>query len=338
VSLGGVKMIDWLRFGFLSRGKELETQPESRPENFRHCRVIAVSNQKGGTFKTGWTICYSRLFSDSPRTYAIYGRYPKVAIVGMDPACGVERAFGLADSMLERIKNTSLPAVLHHPDVDGLRPLPTHRIVQRFQNIHLYPATPGLSAYDSLMEVLAAQHRADVDAAELKRAEATSSRLRETRLLLKRFVDAIRDQYDRILIDSKPGEGELNLATLLAADWVHIPTLLSDASITQARRRADLVTEAAKMNPGLQIMAVIPTNLHKGNPRQRLWLAELSRKPSTPMKPDLSGWVVSPIWYNAHIDTIVENAHSRVYRRPLQQAVGVAFDQVLRMEGAYDRR
>lgn len=325
-------MYEWLRQGLFSRPRQLETEIGTRPPNFRSCKVVAVTNQKGGSFKTGWTVCYSRMFVDSPLTYRIYGRFPRVAVVGLDPSCALEKAFGIDPSSVERDKSGGLPAALHHPEVDGISPIPASRIVQRFHNIHLYPATPRLSSYDSDMEALRARYVAERESGDDSRAEQSVSRLHEMRLLLKRFIDAIRDQYDRIVLDCRPGDGQTILAALFASDWVHIPTLLSDASIAQARRRAELVNQVKAVNPSLEIMAVIPTNLHRGNAQQLRWLHELSRKPTAGARVDLAAAVVPPIWYNPHIDKIIESAHTRVYRRPLQNTVGVTFKAILDRE------
>ncbi len=329
-------MYEWLRQGLFSRTKQLETEAGTRPPAFRSCRVIAVTNQKGGSFKTGWTVCYARMFVDSALTYEIYGRFPKVAVIGFDPSCALEKAFGLDTHAIDRLQGAGMPAVLHHPDVDGISPLPASRIVQRFQNVHLYPATPLLALYDNEMEVMRARYIALRRSGEQEAAEKAVTTLHEMRLLLKRFVDAIRDQYDRVVIDCRPGDGQAILAALLAADWVHIPTLLSDASVAQARRRAALVNQVKEqLNSELETMAVIPTNLHKGNAQQRNWLHELSRKPTTDAKADLSQAVVPPIWYNRSMDRIVENAQTRLYKEALQSIVGATFKAVIEREQLY---
>ena len=323
-----MRLASWL----FPKRKELETYLSSRPDNFRSCKVIVVTNQKGGSFKTGWTVCYAHMFVNSEETYAVYGRFPRVAVIGMDPSCGVEKAFGLDAAALDRIRNATMPAALHHPAVDGIEPLVADRISHRFQHIHLYPTSPALSMWESSMEVLRAQYIGHRELGNEELAEAMVTKLHESRLLLKRFVDTIRGAYDRIIIDCRPGEGQLAVAPLFAADWVHIPTFLTDASITQARRRADVVKQAQQVNPALKIMAVIPTNLHKGNAQQRHWLSELSRKPTVPTKSDFSDLVVSPIWYNPKIDLIVENAQTRTYRGALQQAVGPTFHDIIKKE------
>ena len=95
----------------------------------------------------------------------------------------------------------------------------------------------------------------DLAGAEVELAMAES---RETRL--KKAVDAVRDDYDFILIDSPPSLGLLNLNALTAADGMLIPIqceFYALEGVAELMRTLDLVKDG--LNPSLEVAGVLLT-------------------------------------------------------------------------------
>ena len=60
---------------------------------------------------------------------------------------------------------------------------------------------------------------------ELSGLEVSLSNVMSREMILKEYVDSIRDSYDYILIDSMPSLGVMTINALVAADEVLIPVL-----------------------------------------------------------------------------------------------------------------
>lgn len=107
---------------------------------------------------------------------------------------------------------------------------------------------PGLSIAPSSPDLVAAE-------LELAGAEEREYRLRDA-------IEAIRDQYDYILIDSPPSLGLLTLNGLAAADMVIVPMqceYFALEGISMLVRTIERVT--ARVNPSLQVEGIIFTML-----------------------------------------------------------------------------
>ncbi len=185
--------------------------------------IIAVTNQKGGVGKTTTTI-------NLAASLALAGQ--RVLIVDMDPQANATSGIGA--------KGTT---------------------------------ASGGTVYDALMDAAAASHARDfivptttenlslVPASrELAGAEIELINVEDRERRLKLLLDALRDDYDSIFIDSPPSLGLLTLNALVAADRVLIPLHceyfalegLADLVGTMRRVRAGL-------NPELDIEGVLLT-------------------------------------------------------------------------------
>ena len=98
----------------------------------------------------------------------------------------------------------------------------------------------------------------NVDLAGAEVELATAADGRETRL--KAAIDAVRDDYDFILIDSPPSLGLLSLNALTAADGMLIPIqceFYALEGVSELMRTLDLVRDG--LNPSLEVSGVLLT-------------------------------------------------------------------------------
>jgi len=78
--------------------------------------------------------------------------------------------------------------------------------------------------------------------------------------LLKPIVEALRDQFDFIIIDTPPGKSYLSLSALVASDYVLIPLQTHYLAMQGLARILDDVRKVKKgLNPRLEILGILPT-------------------------------------------------------------------------------
>ena len=78
--------------------------------------------------------------------------------------------------------------------------------------------------------------------------------------LLKPIVEALRDSFDFIIIDTPPGKSYLSLSALVASDSVLIPLQTHYLAMQGLVRILDDVHKVRKgLNPHLEILGILPT-------------------------------------------------------------------------------
>jgi chromosome partitioning protein len=186
-----------------------------------HCRVVAVTNQKGGVGKTTTAL-------NVATALAIAGR--RVLLVDTDPQGNLTSGIGLrgqrgpAGSVYEAVTTDSTA-------VDDFV------VSTRVANLFLMPADRNLTG-----------------------AEIELVMLPERERRLRRVVDQLRPRFDYILIDCPPSLGLLTLNALVAADAVIIPlhceyfALEGLADLVSTLRRV-----RGALNPTLDIEGVLLT-------------------------------------------------------------------------------
>lgn len=88
-------------------------------------------------------------------------------------------------------------------------------------------------------------------------ANARRSRNRQPEIALYEALRPIAAGYDLIIIDCPPGNRELQLLAMVAAQHVVIPTKPDEASFDGLVRIAHLFEAVRPLNPGLQLLGVV---------------------------------------------------------------------------------
>ena len=187
-------------------------------------KVIAIANQKGGVGKTSTTVNLGA---------GLVRQSFDVLLVDMDSQANLTMALGFQnpDEMQFTIANVLQKAVREETII------PEEGILTSAEGIDLMPSNVQLSGVElSLINEYGRE------------------------AVLKQYIDAVRLNYDYILIDCAPSLSVLTINALVAADSVLIPTQPQYFSMAGIQMFYDTFCKVKrKMNPSLQIEGVLVT-------------------------------------------------------------------------------
>jgi chromosome partitioning protein len=183
-------------------------------------RVVAVANQKGGVGKTTTSVNLGASLAVAER---------RAVVVDMDPQANASSGLGYAPGTVQQ----SIYDVMigHRAVKDILQP------VEELEYLHIAPSTRDLVA-------------AEVELIDDPQRQA----------VLRGALEAVRGQFDYVLIDCPPSLGLLTLNALVAADTVVIPLqceYYALEGLTELLRTIERVREA--YNPSLQVEGILLT-------------------------------------------------------------------------------
>lgn len=151
------------------------------------CRVIAISNQKGGVGKTTTTVNLG---------IGLARQGKKVLLIDADPQGSLTASLGYVEpDEIGTTLATIMMAIINEKEFEI-----TDGILHHKENVDLLPANIELSAL-----------------------EVTMGNVMSRELIMKEYIEAVRTEYDDILIDCMPSLGLMTINALVAADSVLIP-------------------------------------------------------------------------------------------------------------------
>ena len=177
------------------RSQRMKRNEKSRQEDKEMAKVIAIANQKGGCGKTS-------VAANLGIGLAMAGK--KVCLIDADP-----------QGSLTVSPQGSLTVSLGYPDPDSI-PVTLATMMMDIINEEESLSRKGILHHDEGVDLIPANM-------ELSGIEVSLSNVMSREMILKEFLETIRDSYDYILIDCMPSLGIMTINALVSADKVIIP-------------------------------------------------------------------------------------------------------------------
>ena len=189
-----------------------------------HCKVIAITNQKGGVGKTTTTVNLGvGLAKDGHR----------VLLIDADPQGSLTVSLGIKDpDSLDESLATVMTA-----SIEDMQLPPETGIIQHEEGVDLMPSNIELSGIETgLFNTMSRE------------------------FVLRNYINTVKHNYDFILIDCMPSLGMMTINALVASDSVIIPSqsnFLSTKGLNLLLRSISKVKRS--INPALRVDGILLT-------------------------------------------------------------------------------
>ena len=189
-----------------------------------HCKVIAITNQKGGVGKTTTTVNLGvGLAKDGHR----------VLLIDADPQGSLTVSLGIKDpDSLDESLATVMTA-----SIEDMQLPPETGIIQHEEGVYLMPSNIELSGIETgLFNTMSRE------------------------FVLRNYINTVKHNYDFILVDCMPSLGMMTINALVASDSVIIPSqpnFLSTKGLNLLLRSISKVKRS--INPALRVDGILLT-------------------------------------------------------------------------------
>ena len=188
------------------------------------CIVYCIANQKGGCSKTSVT-------ANLGIGLALTGK--KVALIDADP-------------------QGSLTISLGYSDPDEI-PVTLATIMTNIIDEKEFPADYGMLHHLEGVDLMPANM-------ELSGIEVSLANVMSREMILKEYIDMLRDHYDYIILDTMPSLGVMTINSLVAADKVLVPCAASYLPVKGLQMLVKTIAVVKKrLNKKLEIEGILIT-------------------------------------------------------------------------------
>lgn len=219
----------------------LEQEPTQQP---RKGATIAIGLQKGGTAKTATSINVA---------YVLARAGNRVLLVDADPQGNATVHVGVPQA--EVVALTEAGRVLYHA-LMGKANLADVVQPTSVEGLDVVPSSIALASADTELP----------------------GNLTNAQTAMAEMLEAVKPNYDYIVIDCAPNLGAVTINALTAADFVLIPCQAEPHAILGVNAFLDTVSKIQRrLNPGLAILGILPTMLNHRQTQDRSSLEDIAR-------------------------------------------------------------